>query len=97
VWSLLWLYYFAQCNLIAQRRNFLDVIGKIHRTYAKSTNVRTLLNTFEASMVSASIKQFDMSLHGGNSAADFARELFKPLKFSANLKVCHEKYFLILG
>jgi len=48
-------------------------------------------------MVSASIKQFDMSLHGGNSAADSARELFKPSKFSANLKVCHEKYFLILG
>ena len=44
-------------------------------------------------MVSASIKQFDMSLHGGNSAADFARELFKPLNSQQILKSAMKNIF----
>jgi len=38
-----------------------------------------------------------MFLHGNISADDCIIELFKPLKDSANLCVCNEKNFLVLG
>jgi len=49
----------------------------------------------------ASIRLKSSSLHvfvrGNISATDCARELFKPLKDSASLRVCSEKNLLVLG
>jgi len=36
-------------------------------------------------------------LYWQNSAADWTRELFKPLKDSASLQICNEKNLLVLA
>jgi len=54
-------------------------------------------DTFAAGRFQPKSSSYHVSWQLHNSPGDFARELFRPSKDAANVRVCNEKNFFVLG